>query len=140
MCSTPPRHHQPQINGSNPPTTTTSGWGAPHTPLPTHPPTHTHTPTLQDAIRLSEGWFPAINMLHAAEQLYNPEKPKMPFTHTWFRSILAGCQALKPDVLVLCFTQFSGAAAIPKMLGHTHTKVHGCMCGWVVIHGYSCST
>lgn len=52
----------------------------------------------------------------AAKELYNP-KNKPPFTQVWFNKIAQGCTALRPDVLVLVFTSWCGAAAIPAMLG-----------------------
>jgi sterol 3beta-glucosyltransferase len=52
-----------------------------------------------------------------AKQLFNPRDAE-PFTTTWFRRILAACRELKPDVLVLVFTSWCGAATIPTLLGH----------------------
>jgi UDP:flavonoid glycosyltransferase YjiC (YdhE family) len=52
----------------------------------------------------------------AAKELYNP-KDKPPFTQMWFNRIAEGCIALSPDVLVLVFTSWCGAAAIPALLG-----------------------
>jgi len=52
----------------------------------------------------------------AAKELYNPKK-KPPFTQVWFNKIADGCAALRPDVLVLVFTSWCGAAAIPALLG-----------------------
>lgn len=52
----------------------------------------------------------------AAKELYNP-KNKPPFTQVWFNKIADGCNAFRPDVLVLVFTSWCGAAAIPALLG-----------------------
>ena len=52
----------------------------------------------------------------AAKDLYNP-KEKPPFTLKWFQSIVDGCRELNPDILLLVFTSWSGAAAIPQLLG-----------------------
>jgi UDP:flavonoid glycosyltransferase YjiC (YdhE family) len=52
----------------------------------------------------------------AAKELYNP-KDKAPFTQIWFNKIAEGCIAFQPDVLVLVFTAWCGAAAIPALLG-----------------------
>lgn len=57
----------------------------------------------------------------AARRLFNPPHGP-PFTLTWFQRILSTCRDRKPDVLMLVFTSWCGAAVIPKLLGHS-TKV-----------------
>lgn len=54
--------------------------------------------------------------LQDSKKLFNPSNGA-PFAETWFRAILNTCQTLKPDVLVLVFTNLCGAAVIPEMLG-----------------------
>ena len=57
----------------------------------------------------------------AAKELYNP-KDKPPFSLPWFRSIAATCRTFQPDILMLVFTSWCGAAVIPALLG-LHTRV-----------------
>ena len=52
---------------------------------------------------------------NAAMDLFNP-KDKAPFTLTWFKKIIEGCREMRPDILLLVFTAWSGAAAIPSLL------------------------
>ena len=51
-----------------------------------------------------------------ARELFNPADGD-PFTQTWFRRILDGCRATRPDVLLCVFTTWCGAAVIPHLLG-----------------------
>jgi len=50
-----------------------------------------------------------------AKDLFNPRGAE-PFTAVWFRRILETCRSMRPDVLVLVFTSWCGAAAIPALL------------------------
>lgn len=52
----------------------------------------------------------------ATQDLYNP-KNKPSFTLPWFRTITKGCRQISPDILMLVYTSYSGAAAIPALLG-----------------------
>lgn len=53
---------------------------------------------------------------NAARRLFNPPDSP-PFTLTWFRSILNVCREYQPDILMLVFTSWCGAAVIPELLG-----------------------
>ena len=57
----------------------------------------------------------------ANRDLYNsPDKPSPALS--WLRAITKGCRDIQPDLLLLVFTSYSGAAIIPAMLG-LHTRV-----------------
>ena len=50
------------------------------------------------------------------KKFFNPSNQE-PFTTEWFRRILHACRDIKPDVLILVFTAWCGAAVIPELLG-----------------------
>lgn len=53
------------------------------------------------------------------QQLFNPPAGSgVPITKTWFQRILSGCRGMQPDILMLVFTSWCGAAVIPHLLGH----------------------
>jgi sterol 3beta-glucosyltransferase len=54
--------------------------------------------------------------LRAGRALFDPPGGE-PFAAPWFAAILDGARELQPDVLLLVFTSWCGAAAIPQLLG-----------------------
>lgn len=62
-----------------------------------------------------------LTVYRAVNKFFNPSHGE-PFTTEWFRRILRACRDLKPDILVLVFTAWCGAAVIPELLG-LKTKV-----------------
>jgi sterol 3beta-glucosyltransferase len=71
---------------------------------------------LYEKVVQTKGFGKLWKSLQDSKQLFNPSNGA-PFAETWFRAILNTCQMLKPDVLVLVFTNLCGAAVIPEMLG-----------------------
>lgn len=58
-----------------------------------------------------------IQSMQYTKQLFlNPNQDDVPFTYVWFEKILQGCRDIRPDLLVLVFTSWCGAAVIPKLL------------------------
>jgi sterol 3beta-glucosyltransferase len=81
-------------------------------PAPTHAQYEEAAADEAQRSRFSRPWA----AYKAAQRLYDPPDGP-PFTLPWFKAIAAATEAMRPDVLLLVFTAWCGAAAIPALLG-----------------------
>jgi UDP:flavonoid glycosyltransferase YjiC (YdhE family) len=65
---------------------------------------------------VSRGLSSPLKTYIDVKKFFNPPN-REPFTTEWFRRILRACREMKPDVLMLVFTGWCGAAVIPELLG-----------------------